>query len=454
MFAAETGAALASARAREDASPRLPARTALVGECLFGETVEFARRGVAFDLAIEARGIERLEPVAEFRELVGRQLGDGLFEVCEGHGGYISRLGDYRRCEIVGRNSAAYCAGLAPICEGRITLRESALRAILRHLCSLGETIVFDAPSLTNPLVLERYLMSAAPETVLNWFADKAKKADSERRSIFRTVFDDKLVLQLMTRCDPLINLAIATYCDQGGPLDTLWKSGDPVLRVAIAYNTVRHGFSGLPTENVAELCADDHLIGVIFSNPSISHDALANFLECSEGFKSLSPERWLLGVHYALRNPILREIPNEDRFSDDGFDSYMKGRPFTAAWRLLLALPNDDRTASLISDAHMNIAVFSPPYEELTQEKKVEGESLSEFSARHERGIYTYVEHVLAKWADPLTKKISDDDEKYGSNRAFIRMGVAAGAAREGAYKKKLTELVRDNPDKWTRAG
>jgi hypothetical protein len=42
--------------------------------------------GVALDLLIEARGVELLEPGAEFRKLAGRQLGDGFFEVFDGQG--------------------------------------------------------------------------------------------------------------------------------------------------------------------------------------------------------------------------------------------------------------------------------------------------------------------------------------------------------------------------------
>lgn len=57
----------------------------MVGERLFGEAVEPPGLGVTFDLLIEACSIECLEPVAEFRELVRRQLGDGLFEVFDGY---------------------------------------------------------------------------------------------------------------------------------------------------------------------------------------------------------------------------------------------------------------------------------------------------------------------------------------------------------------------------------
>jgi hypothetical protein len=59
---------------------------------LFGQPVELARDGVAPDLLIEERRVKLLKPDAKLRELVGRQLGDGLFNVLNSHGRYISCL--------------------------------------------------------------------------------------------------------------------------------------------------------------------------------------------------------------------------------------------------------------------------------------------------------------------------------------------------------------------------
>jgi len=56
-----------------------------VDEGLPSKTIEPAGLGVAFDLLIETRGVERVEPFAESCELIGRQLGDGFFEVFDGH---------------------------------------------------------------------------------------------------------------------------------------------------------------------------------------------------------------------------------------------------------------------------------------------------------------------------------------------------------------------------------
>jgi len=80
-----------AARVKPGHDESMRAALAEIGEGLFGEAVELTRLGVAFDLLIETRGIERLEPVAEFCELVGRQLGDGFFEVFDSHVGRLAQ---------------------------------------------------------------------------------------------------------------------------------------------------------------------------------------------------------------------------------------------------------------------------------------------------------------------------------------------------------------------------
>ena len=55
-------------------------------EGLIGHPVELARFGVTLDLLIEACGVELLEPDAEFRKLLRRQLGNGLGDVFYAHG--------------------------------------------------------------------------------------------------------------------------------------------------------------------------------------------------------------------------------------------------------------------------------------------------------------------------------------------------------------------------------
>jgi hypothetical protein len=287
-------------------------------------------------------------------------------------------------------------------------------------------------------------------------------EANGKFRSSLGETFETDLMQRLLARKEPLIDLAIASYCDNADILEALWRSGDKTIKIAIATNTFKRGFIGLPATDFEEACSDPVLVRAVFENPSMAHGGLANFLERSENFKSLSDEGWLSGLYYALRNPVLRSVPEEDRFSDDGYLDYSRRRPFGAAWKLLILLEATDRHAAILSDAFLNIAVFSPPYEEMLKARgklKVQGsvadlspERLAEFSERYERGTRLYLDYVFHKWRD--TEPLSDEeDDKWPKNRGFIRQGVAAGAAREG-YRKNVVAYLRDHPDKWVRAG
>ena len=292
--------------------------------------------------------------------------------------------------------------------------------------------------------------MSVSPETVFNWFMASVAEAKGKFRPSFDETFDKELMQRLLARQEPLIDLAIASYCDNVEILEALWQSGDKTIKVAIATNTFRRGFAGLPVATFEQVCSDPDLVRGVFENPSMAHEGLANFLERSGSFEALSNEGWLRGVYYALRNPILRNAPELDRFADDGYLLYSTGRPFDAAWKLLVTLEATDPHAAVLSDAYLNIAVFSPPYEELL---KAEGkprrqDSLAEFSEKYEHGTRLYLDYVLHKWRDLSDK----EGDRWPTARAFIRQGAAAGAARH--YRKNVIAYLRDHPDKWVRAG
>jgi hypothetical protein len=192
-----------------------------------------------------------------------------------------------------------------------------------------------------------------------------------------------------------------------------------------------------------------------------MEHEGLENFLERSGHFKSLSDEGWLRGLYCALRNPILKSVPEHDPFSDSGYLEYSRTRPFRAAWKLLILLEATDRHAAVLGDAFLNIAEFSPPYEEMleAQGKLKTQESLAELPERlawsperYERGTRLYLDYVFHKWRD--TEPLSDEEgHEWPKDRGIIRQGVAAGAAREG-FTKNVAAYLRDHPDKWVRAG
>ena len=320
-----------------------------------------------------------------------------------------------------------------------------------------------EVPLFPTALSTERYLMSASPEAVFNWFMATVAAVKRSRRFSFSTTFEEKIMQQLLTREEPLIDLAIATYCDNADVLQTLWQSGDKTTKLAIAANTLRQGFAGLPTaEGFAQLCRDADLVHAVFKNPSMVLEDLASFLERSGvNFSSLSDEEWLACLHYAVRNPVLRSVPEDEPFSDSGYMHSLRMQAFSAAWKLLIVLDATDRHAAILGDAFLSIAVFSPPYDEMLKAAGVPiadptGEpsigKFSEFSEQYEQGTRLFLDYVFNKWSD--TGPPSDEEgDKWPTARGFIRQGAAAGAAR-GGFTERIAAHLRDHPDKWVRAG
>jgi hypothetical protein len=107
-------------------------------------------------------------------------------------------------------------------------------------------------------------------------------------------------------RKEPLIDLAIATYCDNANVLQALWQSGDKTIKLAIASNTFRQGFAGLAAPDLADVCSDPDLVRAVFENPSMNLEGLANFLGRSGNFSSLSDEEWLACLHYAVQSGFM----------------------------------------------------------------------------------------------------------------------------------------------------
>ena len=86
-------AVLRTAKAERDAGvcgcsvfQRAGAALAHIVDGLLGEAVEPAGLDVTLNLLIEAHGVKLVEPSEEARKVVGRQLGDRVFQFFDGHG--------------------------------------------------------------------------------------------------------------------------------------------------------------------------------------------------------------------------------------------------------------------------------------------------------------------------------------------------------------------------------
>lgn len=301
----------------------------------------------------------------------------------------------------------------------------------------------------SNWEIAERFVVEASPDMLFKWMEDNGTE---HRKRNPRPWHSDcwpsrEVANALMARKHPLIDLGLALFTSEPNALALLWKRNDRPLRLAIASNTIRSGFAGLLGLDWEEVSDDTALCKAIFANPSMSGTdvfvgGIAEFLERSYCFKTISDEAWIKCLHLALRHPLFHEAPQispHDALDNDRRRAY---RPFVAAWNLLASLEPTHEAAVAIGAAFADMAVL--PLKERE-----------------------FLERAFDKW-----KKQSSVDEDQGPSSdlhadanpwCWVRYGIAAGAVnkagswgtvpRSGSVSSDHV-WMRSHPDKWVRAG
>jgi hypothetical protein len=227
------------------------------------------------------------------------------------------------------------------------------------------------APSFQSTLVAQEYLTLASPESVYTWLLSNA----GEPSPIYNSQFSNELLNVLLARNDGLVNLGVASVATDPKILNELWKSNNLAIRTAIAANIYRdRGFLGIwpykwtePEELTAALeDGNPEFVRAWCTNPALARDTLTAALSKTGIYEHLSDSTWMAVIYWALQNPNLQRPREWNRFAIDGYAEIQEGRAFTAAWSLLITLPNTREYASLICYQFAEIGEFAAPYETL----------------------------------------------------------------------------------------
>jgi hypothetical protein len=261
-------------------------------------------------------------------------------------------------------------------------------------------------PSFQSTLVAQEYLTLASPESVYTWLLSNA----GEPTNIYDSPFSNELLSALLARNDGLVNLGVASVATDPEILKELWKSNNLAIRTAIAGNIYRdRGFLAIwpykwtePEELTAALeDANPEFVRAWCTNPGLARDTLTAALSKTGIYEHLSEGKWMAVVYWALQNSNLQTPRKWERFSIDGYGEYQEGRPFTAAWSLLITLPNRREYASLICDQFAKIGEFAAPYETLLEGGVTNPiEDREKWQKQHREGELLFLKHVLHKWS------------------------------------------------------
>lgn len=210
----------------------------------------------------------------------------------------------------------------------------------------------------TYEAVVNQALLMASPaQEVFNFLKNRSEQKEDNR---FEKEADKELELSLLSRNDPLINLALAKYGAYSETLQKLFKhptntDQGKALRYCLLSNRTKGAglLDDLPSslfsrteeqlDYFKQIGTDE--IYVLFQNPKISDNFLRDFFEGDEHWEVLDEERRLKSLEGLIYNERIT-TPYDDSFMD-GYADYSYHAVFDALWKLAETLPVDDIHAS-----------------------------------------------------------------------------------------------------------
>lgn len=201
----------------------------------------------------------------------------------------------------------------------------------------------------------EAILLASEPRDVRDYLAKRADRAS------FLDPISKEAEAELLSRGNRLIDLSLAEYCLHRETAEALFirDPGDwPVRALVLSNRAISEAvlLGGFPEclfgseeallAYLSNVSPDER--AMLFRNPTLGDGFLEAFLSLGAPWAAMDPEQRLcalsdLGVNDKLR----RKRSTGDH--DDGWDWYMAGKPFEAAWSLIEKLtPNPDAARHL----------------------------------------------------------------------------------------------------------
>lgn len=276
-------------------------------------------------------------------------------------------------------------------------------------------------------------LLASAPSDVREYLAKRASKADLLDPICAETE------AELLARGDRLLDLSLAEYCLQGETALALFERDPddwPVRALVLSNQALaKTSFCGFPEclfgsmEAVIQylriVSPDERAI--LFSNPSLADDFLEAFLSLGEPWEAMNPEQRLWALDNLASNEKLHRRRSTADY-DEGWDWYMAGRPFEAAWSLILKLEPSEKTAK-----HLSRLLRDLP----TDNFKIEG-----------------IEEALVNWHSAPGAEAEEAEKNEKGRLSNFQSVRQAGARLLAARHDATSEAFRSSDDVAFRCG
>jgi hypothetical protein len=245
----------------------------------------------------------------------------------------------------------------------------------------------------------------------------------------------------LLERGDRLIDLRLAEYCLHQSTAQSLFQRDAtdwPVRSLVLSNQGLAAGliFHSFPqcvfggesalTAYLSTITPDE--LSVLFTNPTLDNSFLENVLSLGNLWQAMPEQSQRIALSSLASNPKLhKEVSTSDHA--EGFGWYMAGKPFAAAWRLVINLEPTAVNATHLSHLYDRLA----PY------------------CLQREGILASLPRWVPQSDDEARAEVSDNEKVRASSYQDIRR--AAAAMLLASYEVKQEALL-DSEDMALRGG
>lgn len=286
----------------------------------------------------------------------------------------------------------------------------------------------------------EAILLASEPRDVREYLAKRASRA-----SLFDPISKDAEA-ELLSSGDRLIDLSLAEYCLHPDTARVLFDRDpdDWPIRALVLSNTAlaKSSFRGFPE---CLFGSEDAVLGylktssadeqaMLFRNPSLDESFLESFLSLGKPWEVIDEERRLWALDHLGRNEKLRRR-RSTADHEDGWDWYMAGKPFEAAWSLIEKLEPSAEAAAHLSSLLRDLPADTFKTEgmsEALEKWRVSSSDLPREQADNAKARLSSFQQVRQSGARVLAGKYdAKPDEFLSSDDMAIRCGAYEGYSK-----------------------
>lgn len=191
----------------------------------------------------------------------------------------------------------------------------------------------------------EAILLASGPREVREYLAKRAIKPG------FFDAISKETEAALVSRSDRLIDLSLAEYClhvetaaalfikdAEDWPVRSLVLSNQALAKASLygGFPECLFGSEEAMLSYLSTISVDEQHI--LFCNPSLNPGFLEAFLTLGQPWQAMKPEQRVWALYSLAENEMLRRKRSTSDY-EDGLDWHLAGKPFEAAWSLIVNL-------------------------------------------------------------------------------------------------------------------